>query len=132
MPDNYPAIQAAINAAATDDVIYVRPGTYFENINFSGKSVSVISEQGSAVTTIDGGQHDSVVTFTGGEHGTLAGFTIRNGRSGFDTPGSATVAASESPIVRDPSFSRMLLPAIGLALGLVSPPDLPRRIFAKT
>ena len=104
VPDNYPAIQAAINAAATDDVIYVRPGTYFENINFSGKSVSVISEQGSAVTTIDGGQHDSVVTFTGGEHGTLAGFTIRNGRSGFDTPGfgdggGIRIANSARPVI---------------------------------
>ena len=87
VPDNQPTIQAAINAAATDDVIYVRPGTYSENINFFGKSVSVISEQGSAVTIIDGGQHDSVVTYTGGERGTLAGFTIRNGRPGFDTPG---------------------------------------------
>jgi parallel beta-helix repeat protein len=87
VPDNQPTIQAAINAAAIDDVIYVRPGTYTENINFFGKSVSVISEKGSAVTIIDGGQHDSVVTYTGGERGILAGFTIRNGKSGFDTPG---------------------------------------------
>src|SRR4030095_851046 len=49
VPDNQPTIQDAINAAATDDVIYVRPGTYSENINFFGKSVSVISEKGSAV-----------------------------------------------------------------------------------
>jgi nitrous oxidase accessory protein NosD len=45
------------------------------------------SEKGSAVTIIDGGQRDSVITYTGGERGVLAGFTITNGRSGFDTPG---------------------------------------------
>src|SRR5919108_1725830 len=87
VPDNQPTIQAAINAATADNVIYARPGTYSENINFFGKTVSVISEKGAAVTTIDGGEHDSVVTYAGGERGILAGFTIRNGRSGFDTPG---------------------------------------------
>ena len=70
-----------------EDTIFVRPGVYFENIKFLGKSVSVVSEKGFAVTTIDGGQQDSVVTYTGGERGVLAGFTIRNGKSGFDTPG---------------------------------------------
>ena len=87
VPDNQPTIQAAINAATADNVIYVRPGTYSENINFFGKTVNVISEKGAALTTIDGGEHDSVVTYTGGERGILTGFTIRNGRSGFDTPG---------------------------------------------
>jgi parallel beta-helix repeat protein len=87
VPDDYPTIQAAINAATSQNVVFVRPGTYHENINFLGKSVGVISEKGTAVTIIDGGQRDSVITYTGGERGVLAGFTIRNGRSGFDTPG---------------------------------------------
>jgi parallel beta-helix repeat protein len=87
VPDDQPTIQAAINAATNEDTIFVRPGVYFENIRFFGKSVSVVSEKGFAVTTIDGGQRDSVVTYTGGERGVLAGFTIRNGRSEFDTPG---------------------------------------------
>ena len=87
VPDQQPTIQAAINAARSEDTIFVRPGVYFENIKFLGKSVSVVSEKGFAVTTIDGGQQDSVVTYTGGERGVLAGFTIRNGKSGFDTPG---------------------------------------------
>jgi parallel beta-helix repeat protein len=87
VPDDQPTIQAAINASMDQDTIFVRPGVYSENIKFHGKSVSVVSEQGFAVTTIDGGQRDSVVTYSSGERGMLAGFTIRNGRSGFDTPG---------------------------------------------
>jgi parallel beta-helix repeat protein len=87
VPDDQPTIQAAINAARNEDTIFVRPGVYLENIKFLGKSVSVVSEKGFAVTTIDGGQRDSVVTYSSGERGVLAGFTIRNGRSGFDTPG---------------------------------------------
>ena len=87
VPDDQPTIQAAINASANEDTIFVRPGVYFENLKFFGKSVSVVSEKGFAVTTIDGSQRDSVVTYSGGESGMLAGFTIRNGRSGFDSPG---------------------------------------------
>src|SRR5918995_2515914 len=87
VPDDQPTIQAAINASTDQDTIFVRPGVYFENIKFLGKSVSVVSEKGFAVTTIDGGQRDSVITYSGGERGMLAGFTIHNGRSGYDTPG---------------------------------------------
>ena len=35
----YPTIQSAINAAATDDVSIVAPGTYYENINFGDPKV---------------------------------------------------------------------------------------------
>ena len=87
VPDQQPTIQAAINAATNEDTIFVRPGVYFENIKFLAKSVSVVSQKGATLTTIDGGQRDSVVTYSGGERGVLSRFTIRNGRSGFDTPG---------------------------------------------
>src|SRR5688500_19614229 len=53
VPDDQPTIQAAINASTNEDTIFVRPGVYFENIKFLGKSVSVVSEKGFAVTAID-------------------------------------------------------------------------------
>ena len=56
VPDHYSTIQGAINAAANGDEIIVRPGTYVENISFLGKAITLISEQGAAVTTISGGQ----------------------------------------------------------------------------
>ncbi len=53
VPVDKPSIQAAIDAAATGDTVLVAPGTYLENINFHGKAITVISEQGPSVTTIE-------------------------------------------------------------------------------
>jgi nitrous oxidase accessory protein NosD len=85
----FPAVGAAIAAAGPGDTVVVCPGTYFENINFSGKAISVRSVGGPDVTILDGNAADSVVTFASGEGPTsvIEGFTIRNGRSGFDTSG---------------------------------------------
>src|SRR5262249_26440216 len=79
----------AINAAQSGDTVMVGPGTYTENINFKGKAITVKSAQGKSQTVIDGGAIDSVATFNMGEtkDSVLRGFTLRNGRSGFDTPG---------------------------------------------
>src|SRR5437762_8007286 len=89
VPLNYPTIQAAINAAANGDTVLVAPGTYVENINFSGKAITVTSESGPEITLIDGNRADSVVKFISveGRSSVLSGFTVLNGRSGFDTPG---------------------------------------------
>ena len=48
-------IQSGINAAApVGDTVRVMPGYYVENINFIGKAVNVMSDQGAWLTTIDG------------------------------------------------------------------------------
>ncbi len=81
VPDDYGTIQEAINAAVDDDVVFVRPGTYVENIDFKGKAITVTSEKGPDVTTIDGNQAGSTVTFRSGEglESVLEGFTVTNG-----------------------------------------------------
>jgi len=81
VPDNHATIQGAIDAAAAGDEIIVRSGTYVENIDFAGKAITVKSELGAGVTTIDGNQSGSVVTFQLGEgaDSVLDGFTITNG-----------------------------------------------------
>ncbi len=56
VPSQYPSIQAAIDVAVNGDTVLVAPGTYVENIDFMGKSITVKSEQGPDVTTIDGNQ----------------------------------------------------------------------------
>jgi len=43
VPDIYPTIQAAINAASAGDTIYVRNGTYYENVVVN-KTISLIGE----------------------------------------------------------------------------------------
>jgi len=81
VPDDHPTIQGAIDAAVNGDTVIVRPGTYVENIDFVGKAITVKSEKGASVTTIDGNSSDSVVTFQSGEplDSVLDGFTVMNG-----------------------------------------------------
>jgi hypothetical protein len=88
VPDDFPTIQAAIDAAEDRDQIWVAPGVYLENIDFKGKAIHVrsLSPNDPAVvstTIIDGQQLGSVVTFRTGENpdSVLNGFMIRNGRS---------------------------------------------------
>ena len=85
---NYITIQEGINAAVTGDTVLVYPGTYYENINYNGKNITVASlylttQDNSYIdsTIIDGNQSGSVVTFESGEDSTaiLDGFTIQNG-----------------------------------------------------
>jgi len=83
VPTDRPTIQAAISGAVNGDTIQVAPGTYIENINFLGKAISVVSDQGPQVTVIDGNQSAPVVTFNSGEgpQSLLNGFTLRNGKA---------------------------------------------------
>ena len=81
VPDDFPTIQGAISdpLVMNGDTVIVRPGTYVENINFLGKAITLVSEQGPEYTFIDGGQAGSVVTFTNNEglDSVLDGFTTR-------------------------------------------------------
>ncbi|MHC4945881.1 MAG: right-handed parallel beta-helix repeat-containing protein [Planctomycetota bacterium] len=85
VPDHYPTIQQAIDAAVNGDTIIVRPGTYVENIDYNGKIISLKSELGPEKTIIDGNQAGNVVMigFDLGPETILEGFTITNsGASG--------------------------------------------------
>jgi hypothetical protein len=85
VPDHYPTIQQAIDAAVNGDTIIVRPGTYVENIDYNNKIITLESELGPEVTVIDGNQAGNVVKigFDLGPETVLDGFTITNsGASG--------------------------------------------------
>jgi hypothetical protein len=99
VPADQPTIQAGIQAAANGDTVLVAPGTYQENIDFLGKSITVTSSGGPSVTTIDGGRAGSVVTFKTGEStsAALKGFTIQNGSAQFD--GGGILINSASPTI---------------------------------
>jgi len=82
VPDDQPTIQAAINAANLDDIVIVQPGTYYENIDFCGKAITVRGAQGPWLTIINGRRNGtSVVTFHSAEgpNSKLESFTITNG-----------------------------------------------------
>jgi serine protease len=100
VPADAPTIQQAIDAAAAGDTVLVSPGTYVERINFRGKAITVASEQGPAVTIIDGNHAGSVVTFSSGEPrgAVLSGFTVRHGANSFSGGGVLVQFSSPSII----------------------------------
>jgi len=72
--DAFDTIQDGIDALDSGGTVHVAEGTYYENIDFEGKAVAVISEAGPARTIIHGnGIGDVVIGATGG---TIQGFTI--------------------------------------------------------
>ena len=80
VPADAATIQAGINAASDGDTVLVAPGTYVENIDSMGKTITVTSSGGPAKTIIDGSQGDVVVSFVSGEtrSSVINGFTIEN------------------------------------------------------
>jgi parallel beta-helix repeat protein len=80
VPGDYSTIQEAIDSCVDGDTIIVKPGTYYESVDYDNKLLTIKSEQGAAVTTIDGMGEWSVVSF--GDYDSadsvLQGFTIQN------------------------------------------------------
>ena len=104
VPDDSPTIQAAINSAFEGSLIVVSEGTYFENIDFLGKDITVQSTNPLdpgvvASTIIDGGNSGPVVSLSTGR---ISGFTIRNGQTsrggGVKVEGPAVVSHN---VIRD-------------------------------
>ncbi len=83
---NFNTIQEGIIAATDYDTILVYPGTYYENIDYLEKSLTVaslylITPADSLIdqTIIDGNQQFRCITINDCENASLIGFTIQNG-----------------------------------------------------
>ncbi len=98
VPEDQPSIQAGIDAAEDGNLILVAPGTYVENIDFFGKSITLQSEAGADLTIIDGDQAGSVVALTSGEteDTVIDGFTIQNGKR---SDGGGIYCSNSSPTI---------------------------------
>jgi len=84
VPDDYPSIQAAIDASKDGDQVLVRAGTYYGHVDFAGKTIRLRSTDGPATTILDGSRsYGSIVTCTGthSRETLLEGFTITNGHA---------------------------------------------------
>jgi parallel beta-helix repeat protein len=75
VPDDYPTIQEAINNANEGDAIFVRNGTYCENVVVN-KTVSLVGENKEA-TVIDGNMTGNCVTVEA-DNVTVSDFKIQN------------------------------------------------------
>src|SRR5690348_13679582 len=63
VPPDYPTIQQAIVASVDGDTVLVAPGTYFEQLDFLNRQITVQSTDGPVVTTIDASYFGPVVHF---------------------------------------------------------------------
>jgi len=103
VPGNYQTIQDAINASSNGDTVLVKPGVYYENINFNGHNIVLASlylttgdTSYISSTIIDGTSSGSVVRFESGEDSTtmIIGFTIQNG---FTSSGGGIYCNNSDP-----------------------------------
>lgn len=109
VPADYPTIQEGIDTAQDGDTVLVADGTYTKSgnrkIDFYGKAITVMSENGPEWTIIDCELGGVGFYFNSGEDSLsrLDGFTIRNGQD-FDGGGIHCSNAS-SPAITNCTFT---------------------------
>ena len=100
VPAERPTISAALASAADGDRILVDEGVYRENLDLSGKRVSLVSSGCPQRTVLDGGGLASAIRVGRGEV-RIEGFTVTGGRAPFgggiivETSGPAAPAVVE-------------------------------------
>ncbi len=103
----YPTIQSGIDAASNGDIVLVADGTFSgpgnRDIDFHGKSLIVMSQNGPAKTIIDCGGHKSkdgsgshrgFYVHSGEKKAIISGFTVKNG---YEMPSADALAEARTP-----------------------------------
>ena len=94
VPDDYPTIQAAIDAADDGDTINVLEGDYLEKLQIEDKDLTISGPDGAAVTTIDGS-----TTFSTNLSATIAIVDCVVSLTGFTITGSTGTTVVEAGII---------------------------------
>ncbi len=110
VPTDVSTIQGAIDVSIDGDVIEILAGTYYETINFNGKSITLRSTNPNfwgiiEKTIIDANDNDAnVVTFNNGEdaNSILEGLTLTGGKYGVFCDSSSSPTMSKC-IIEDNS-----------------------------
>ena len=76
VPNDYPTILAAVNAASAGDTIIVKDGTYTENINVN-KPLTIRSENGSTNCIVNAADTNNHVFKVTANYVNISGFTLR-------------------------------------------------------
>jgi hypothetical protein len=118
VPGDYQTIQEAIDASANGDTVLVEDGDYYENIDFKGKAIKMISDHPVYRARIHGGSPPnpdcgSVVTFNSNEglDSVLEHFLLHDGRGTFHQSGMSSsicgggiFCLESSPTIKDCEF----------------------------
>ncbi|MDA0802589.1 MAG: right-handed parallel beta-helix repeat-containing protein [Planctomycetota bacterium] len=106
VPDEYPTIQSAIDAALPGDMVMVRPGVYRECLSLDWRPIRVVSEEGPTRTFIMGdGSRNPIVSVKDLTlpDGLLQGFFVTGSERGN---GAGLFAEDANVTVRDCVFER--------------------------
>jgi len=94
VPDDYPTIQEAVNAANIADTIYVKTGTYYESVVVN-KTVSLIGESKDTTAIVAGWEGDAF--YVKADNVSIRGFAIRRS-NGILVDGSSNSSISGNNI----------------------------------
>ena len=75
VPEDYPTIQAAVNAASNDDLIEVHNGTYVENVDVN-KRLNIYASDGASITIVKASNSNDHVFEVTANNVTIMNFTV--------------------------------------------------------